>query len=271
MTDASQGPVWAVVSYRAGENSQILGLLNRIGLSFEIKRLEYNGRAGPLGLGRRIDPSGSNAAQVFKPPWPALIVSAGVKNEPICRWVKAQSGGRTRLVFLGRTWAARQHFDLVITTPQYRLPDEPNVIHNLMTQHGITAERLADAAQQWRAKLSGLRRPLIGVLVGGDSGPYVFGVRAAARLARALNRLVVSIDGSILVTTSSRTRDTAVDELERLLGNDANVYRWRPDDPGNPYFGLLAHADRLVQLKVIDGISHETVRQELKKNDVSLA
>jgi transposase len=29
-------------------------------------------------------------------------------------------------------------------------------------------------------------------------------------------------------------------------------------------------ADRLVELKVVDGISHETVRKELKKNDVDL-
>ena len=39
---------------------------------------------------------------------------------------------------------------------------------------------------------------------------------------------------------------------------------------GRKRWTLHLLADRLVQLKVIDGISHETVRQELKKNDVSL-
>ncbi len=246
MTTAAPEPIWAVTSYRAGENSQILGLLNRLDLPFEIKKLAYRGSAGPLGLARRITAAGLATPDVLAPPWPALIVSAGVKNEPICRWVRQESGGRTRLVFLGRTWAPRRQFDLVITTPQYRLPDEPNVVHNLMTQHGVTQARLEDAAAAWRRRMEALGRPLIGVLIGGDSGPYVFGRRAAARLARSLNAMTRSIDGSVMVTTSARTRGDAVDELERLLGPGSHVYRWRPDDPDNPYFGLLAHADRLV-------------------------
>ena len=101
--------------------------------------------------------------------------------------------------------------------------------------------------REWiRRRMEALGRPLIGVLIGGDSGPYVFGRRAAARLARSLNAMTRSIDGSVMVTTSARTRGDAVDELERLLGPGSHVYRWRPDDPDNPYFGLLAHADRLV-------------------------
>ena len=244
--NAEQGSVWAVVSYRAGESSQILGLATRLELPFEIKRLSYNRWAGPVGLARRVSSAGIDAASLPKAPWPSLIISAGVKNEPVCRWIQAQSGGKTRLVFLGRTWAKRRHFDLVITTPQYRLPCEPNVIHNLMTQHGVTATRLAEARQRWQEPLGGLRRPLIGVLIGGDSGPLAFGERAAARLARELNALARSMDGSVLATTSARTRATAVDELERLLAPNSQVYRWRQDDEENPYYGLLAHADQLV-------------------------
>jgi mitochondrial fission protein ELM1 len=134
----------------------------------------------------------------------------------------------------------------VITTPQYRLPREPNVIHNLMTQHGVTPARLAEAAQRWERSFAELRRPLIGVLIGGDSGPLAFGERAAGRLAQALNALARSMGGTIMATTSARTRTSAVDELEGLLAPDAQVYRWRENDEDNPYYGLLAHADRLV-------------------------
>ena len=57
------------------------------------------------------------------------------------------------------------------------------------------------------------------------------------------------------------------------------------DEKGEAVLEILAHsqppvgrkrwtlqllADRLVQLKVVDSISYETVRQELKKNDLSL-
>ena len=39
---------------------------------------------------------------------------------------------------------------------------------------------------------------------------------------------------------------------------------------GRKRWTLELLADRLVQLKMVDSISHETVRQELKKNDLSL-
>ncbi len=121
--------VWAVASYRAGENSQISGLANRLGGEVVTKRLRYNGWAGPLGLVRATSRAGidSAASDALVAPWPDILISAGLKNEPVCRWIKANSGDRTRIVFLGRTWARRSVFDLVVTTPQYRLPAEPNV------------------------------------------------------------------------------------------------------------------------------------------------
>jgi hypothetical protein len=239
--------VWAIASYRAGENSQIFGLANRLGAAVEVKRLRYNGLAGPLGLLRSVSCRGIDAASdPLTAPWPTLIVSAGVKNEPVCRWIKAQSGGRTRLVFLGRTWARRDNFDLVITTPQYRLPHEPNVVHNLMTQHGVVGERLAADQSRWELLFADLPRPRLGVLIGGDSGPFVLGTHAATRLAAQINSMVAARGGSAIVTTSARTRLVVADVLERDLKVPVRLHRYRRDDPNNPYFGVLALADALI-------------------------
>jgi hypothetical protein len=240
--------VWAVASYRAGENSQISGLANRLGGSVATKRLRYNARAGLLGLMRiasrgGIDASGSDD---LAPPWPDIVISAGLKNEPVCRWIRARSGGRTRLVFLGRTWARRSAFDLVVTTPQYRLPREANVVHNLMTQHGVVPGRLAADRDRWESRFAGLSRPILGVLIGGDSGPYVLGPRAARRLAEKISAIVGAHGGSAIVTTSSRTRPEVADILESTLKVPAVVHRYRPGDPDNPYFAILALANAFV-------------------------
>jgi mitochondrial fission protein ELM1 len=237
-----------VASYRAGESSQITGLASRLGWPVTVKRLRYNKLAGPIGLGRQVSVRGIDVASQAQlaAPWPQILISAGVKNEPVARWIKAQSAGRTRLVFLGRTWAPRPVFDLVITTPQYRLPEAPNVVQNLMTQHGLTAERLAAARAQWAARLGEFPAPRTGVLVGGNSGPFAFGERAAARLVEALNARLDTQGGSVLVTTSARTPTAAADVLETRLRSPSLVYRWKPDDAENPYSGILAFADRLV-------------------------
>lgn len=239
--------VWAVASYRAGENSQIFGLANRLGAAVEVKRLRHNVLAGPLGLSRSVSCRGIDDATALRsPPWPALIISAGVKNEPVCRWIKAQSGGKTRLVFLGRTWAKRKNFDLVITTPQYRLPQEANVVHNLMTQHGVIREQLAAGQARWEIAFRDLPQPRLGVLIGGDSGPFVLGAHAAARLAAQINTMVAGRGGSVIVTTSARTRPIVADVLERDVRVPARLHRYRRDDPDNPYFGVLALADAFI-------------------------
>jgi len=213
----------------------------------EVKRLRHNALAGPLGLLRCVSCHGIDAgSDPLAAPWPALIISAGVKNEPVCRWVKAQSGGRTRLVFLGRTWARRNHFDLVITTPQYRLPHEPNVVHNLMTQHGVARERLAADQSRWELLFADLPQPRFGVLIGGDSGPFVLGSHAATRLAALINATVAARGGGAIVTTSARTRPIVADVLERDLKVPVRLHRYRRDDPNNPYFGVLALADALI-------------------------
>jgi mitochondrial fission protein ELM1 len=240
--------VWAVASYRAGENSQISGLANRLGGDVATKRLRYNSWAGPLGLirtvsRRGIDVSGSDELAA---PWPDIVVSAGLKNEPVCRWIRQCSGGHTRLVFLGRTWARREVFDLVVTTPQYRLPREPNVLHNLMTQHGVGMPRLAAERDRWCHDFRELPRPILGVLIGGDSGPFVMGPRAARRLAEKINAMVASRGGSAIITTSSRTRPEVADVLQSALTVSATLHRYRANDPHNPYFGILAHADAFV-------------------------
>lgn len=247
-TSAKSARIWAVASYRAGENSQIFGLVSRLPFEAVIKRMVY-GRLAPLfGIARMVTDLGIDRrrSDSLDGPWPDLIVSAGVKNEPLCRWIRAQSGGRTKLVFLGRTWARRTHFDLVVTTPQYRLPREPGVLHNLMTQHGVTPERINGAAQHWCVRYQQLPEPRIGVLLGGDSGQFVFGVRAANQLAQTLNDMAGRRGGSVMITSSARTNPQAVAALEEALAVPHDVHRWRKGETENPYLGILALADELV-------------------------
>ena len=116
--------VWVMMGHKAGDNSQILALAEALGWPFEIKRLTYRptelltNLLAPLTLLGIVRRSRAPLA----PPWPDLIISAGRRNEPPCRWIQARAGKRVRLVHCGRPWAALENFDLVVTTPQYRLP-----------------------------------------------------------------------------------------------------------------------------------------------------
>jgi mitochondrial fission protein ELM1 len=240
--------VWLIDAYRAGERGQVRALVDALGWPSETRRLDYRQQVFlPHLLGRATLRGLTRAARAgLQAPWPDLVVSCGVRNEPVCRWIRAQSGGRTRYVHIGRPWGALDSFDLVITTPQYRVPPHPNVLHNQLTLHSVTPARLDRVRPDWARAFAGLPGPRVTVLVGGNSGPFTLGPKAATRLAREASDLARGLGGSLLVTTSSRTGDAAADALQAGLDPPHYFHRWQADGGANPYMGMLAWADRLI-------------------------
>ncbi len=238
--------IWIINPYRAGEQNQVNALAEALGWPVEIKSLEYRplsvlphllGATSVAGISR-------DSRARLRPPWPDYVISCGVRNEPVCRWIRAQSGGGTRYIHLGRPWGRLDSFDLVITTPQYRIPAADNVVHNTLTLNSVhTLDR-----QQLHIDphLAELPRPRIAVLTGGNSGPFTLGPRAAARLAQQASALARQHRGSLLVTTSARTPPAVTAELVGGLTPPHVLYRWQADDPDNLYRQILLLADALI-------------------------
>jgi mitochondrial fission protein ELM1 len=252
-SDASDAPareprVWLLMGHRAGDNTQVLALGEAVGWPFEIKRFVYKTYERVLNLPFMATLAGvaKDQSSVLVPPWPDLVITAGRRNEPIARWIKRQAGGRTRLVHVGRPWARLDRWDLVVTTPQYRLPQGPTVLHNEAPLHRVTAERLAKTALDWESRVAHLPRPYVTVLAGGPSGPYPFDPPSGARLARQASEMAMRLGGSLLVTTSARTPAATIDALFRGVRVPSMLYRWRRDDPDNPFFAFLGLADALI-------------------------
>ena len=175
------------------------------------------------------------------------MLLAHQSNETVARWIRRQSGGRTRLVLLGRPWAPVEAFDLVVTTPQYELPEAANVLHNPLPLHRVSPERLAAAAAQVAAAPRPPAAPVRDRAGRRQQRPVrVRRRRAAERLGREASALARGLGGSVLVTTSARTPPAAVDALFAAIDAPACLHRWAPGDSQNPYFGFLALADRIV-------------------------
>lgn len=240
--------IWLIDAYRAGERGQVRALVDALGWPCETKVLSYRNYVFlPHVLGRSsLRGIRAESAARLQPPWPDLVISSGVRNEPVCRWIRAQSGGHTRYVHVGRPWAPLDTFDLVITTPQYRVPVRANVLNNMLTLHSVTEQRLAEARAAWASSFVALPRPRFAVMVGGDSGPFTLGPNAATRLGREASQLARAHGGSLLVSTSSRTSPAAVDALQAAISAPNYFYRWQAAASDNPYMGILAWADRVI-------------------------
>lgn len=239
-----------MLGHKVGDNGQILALAEALGWPYEVKHLVYrktelltNLLAGPTLMGLVRERSSP-----LEPPWPELVISAGRRNEPLVRWIQREAGGpgRVRLVHVGRPWARHECFDLIVTTPQYRLPDKPNILQNEAPLHRVTAARLAEAGARFADRFAHLPRPRIAVILGGHAGPYSLDRENGALLGWHAARRAREAGGSLLVTSSARTPAAAIDALEAELDVPAFLYRFRRDDPDNPYPGILAQADELI-------------------------
>ena len=255
--------VWVLDAYRAGERTQIMALAESLaddlGWDVTVKELAHNRIDFVPGLLRRASLAGIHVdrSSSLGPPWPDIVISAGMRNEPVARWIRAESGGRTRLVWIGRPWAPLAVFDLVVTTPQYRLPARDNVLQNVGTLHRITPERLAAESAAWEPQLGHLPHPVVGVVAGGHSGPFTFGPAAARKLGEIAT--AAAGNGSVIATTSPRTSPAACDALAAALTGPHYLFRWSPAAARNPYLAILGTADRFVVTSDTVSMLTETV------------
>jgi hypothetical protein len=227
--------ILAVTEGRLGDDRQVRALAAALGGRVrELRRRPGLLRAALERLpGRPPDLGG---------PWPDLVIVVGGRNVGLAWRIRSASRGRARVVLIGRPWLAPlAAFDLVVTTPQYRLPDAPNVVRNLLPLTSSSA-----SAGPWRERFAAYPRPWIGVLVGGPSGSCAMEVGDARAIAERANALAAASGGSLLVSTSARTPPAVAEALLARIADPALRYRWRAGDPDNPYPAILAHADRFL-------------------------
>ncbi len=241
--------VWVLRDDRPGNATQALGLAEALAWSYEVKHLRCRAaaRLHNRWLGASLLGIDRDARAALEPPWPDLVIAAGRRTAPVAQWIREQSLGRARIVALGRKAGDdAERFDRVVTPSYARLFAHPHRIETGGPLHRVTRDALAKAAEEWADRLGDAPAPRIAVLVGGTSGQYRLGPAEAGRLAAACAQLARACGGSLFATTSRRLGAAATDAFCSAVGEIHFLHRWTPDDPSNPYLGLLAHADAFV-------------------------
>ena len=231
---------------RVGIEAQALGLAEAIArvrpAEVTVKRVTWPGwmRRTPSQLTpplRRLLARGSSG---FAPPWPDLWIGNGRAAIPLSIAMRRWSRGRSFVVQLQDPLRACRLFDLV-APPNHDALAGPNVVPITGTPHRLTPERLTAGLAPWRARLEGLPRPHVVVLIGGRSKAFDLSPPRAERLAGEIGGAVRASGGSVLLTFSRRTPPAAEAILRAALGDLPGMV-W--DGQGaNPYVAFLATAD----------------------------
>ncbi len=237
--------IWVIPGNRPGDDAQVYALAEELCLPFETRKLKFNWRQWLSGnyLGASaasVDRALRNSTLV--PPWPDLIIHVGRRAVPVAQWVRKQSGGRTRLVFIGHPRVTGEMFDLVFTTRQYRTPVGASI--RLLPVAMSRYREPPKAEDRDRSWLESLPRPHLLLMLGGRTRHWLQRPAYIADMAAKLAQRARSKGGSLVVARSARTSETVLDAIERRLEECSCEWRVVRDDfPRFPV--LLDDADEL--------------------------
>ncbi len=243
MVIPSEKVIWVLQGARAGDNAQARELARRLGAQVVCKQLSFNTlhMLPNWALGASIASLRSSARNELKSPWPDMVIATGKRAAPVARWIKRQSKGLARTVMLGRPRACLAAFDLVISTPQYGLPPEANVMEMPLPFAAPSAIDLAQL-QRWQDQWKHLPKPLAGVMIGNGKYPVKFGDAEIRELTEQLAR---HLTGSALLIASPRTAEGVVARIGKGLVIPHIAYgKFEPNN--NPYQAAIAICDRFV-------------------------
>lgn len=239
--------IWLVLGDKLGDNAQARMIADALGLPYQVRHLRPL-QAFEVGKPRfrvsleHLDPERSDRLEL---PWPDLVITIGRRHSMAALWIKQQSPA-TRLVLIGRPRRWIDRFDLVITLPQYSVPDLPNVMRLSLPLMRADAAAVNAAGRNWEARLQALPRPLTAVFIGSATRPFRFDSRTTEGLLRQCRELQARRGGSLYFSTSRRTSPVIVNTLKQQLPAGAQLFEWRADNSDNPYLALLALADACV-------------------------
>lgn len=242
----SDPTIWVMQGKREGDNSQARAVAGLLEGRIILKRLHFNGLYAVPNIILRSGLASLDMprSDELRPPWPEIVIGTGRRTVPVARWIRQQSGERTKLIQIGRPRAPLSWFDLVITTAQYGLPDGPNVLRLVMPMSETNAPGEGELAH-WRERLAYLPRPWTGLLVGGSCWPYRLDSTACRKIADSASQFIDMRGGALLMSTSPRTGVAAETALSGGFRVPTYSYRYAAGGP-NPHRAILALADRFI-------------------------
>jgi len=214
--------VWLLLGARRGDNNQLRALAEALGLPFETKSLTYNSlRHVPFLREFGLTILTGESRRLIRPPWPQLVISVAYSGLSVARFIRRQSGGRTRLVHVGNPRISIDDLDLVMITPQFIRKESPNVLA-LPFPIGNPAQSVTatNEEEEW---LRPFPRPRRLVAVGGSTRKWKIDNSELDRAIQQLQGLCESRGGSVIAVTSPRTTLETRRRLEARLARKTDA------------------------------------------------
>lgn len=236
--------VWIISDGKMGDLIQCRGVADALGVAAEERLVAPTAPWvwllpwGPLPPQDRPSRPGSPIGGAL----PRLAIASGRRTLAYLRALKRLGGTGILTVYLKDPRTRADYVD-IIWVPAHDQRRGANVVVTLTSPHRYSPARLATDFAAVPDYLANLRRPMVGVLLGGDSRDFHYTDTDSERLARSLRGLAERGLG-LAVTASRRTPAGLAAGIRAALAGVPHF--WWDGSGENPYGYLLAHADYLL-------------------------
>ena len=240
---------WVILSDKRGDNGQVHTIVDALPWEVEHKYVHMKpewvlGKPKYRPSLDHLDMSQSDP--IDQGPWPDLIITVGRRPSMVALWIRQQSGNKTKIVLVGKPSGHMLDFSLVIASAENQMPPLHNFLPTVLPLMRISSDDVASEAEAWRERFAPLQKPLIAMLIGGETNPFIMNRKVADDLVATAKWVVDELGGTPYITTSRRTTPEVLEVLRRDLPEEAVYFEWSADAKDNPYRALLGSADGFI-------------------------
>lgn len=239
---------WVILSDKRGDNGQVETIVDALAWPVEHKTVVMQPQwvLGKPKYRPSLDHLDLEKSDPIEGPWPDLIITIGRRPSMVALWIREQSGGKTQVVLVGKPSGYMMDFALVIASAENQLPPMHNFVPTTLPLMRISEGEVASETAAWSDRFAPLKKPLVAMLIGGETNPFVMNADVAQRLVETARWVVDDLGGTPYVTTSRRTTPEVVETLRAKLPPEAVFYEWSAEATENPYRALLGSADGFI-------------------------
>ena len=238
---------WVISDGRRGIENQALGLAEALGrlrpLDISRQMISHSGAFISLPPGLQFFLKSKPADYRLEGPFPQIAIGCGRQAIAPLRALKKKLGAEVFTVYVQDPRISPKHFDLVIA-PEHDGLSGLNVETMIGSPNRVTKARLTEGIKQFKNQLTPLPTPRVAVLIGGKSKTHSLSKGTHKTHVQAICALAQQ-GMSVMLTTSRRTPDWAVDEYRKITKDRRHVWVW-DGEGANPYFAFLGSADAIL-------------------------
>jgi mitochondrial fission protein ELM1 len=239
---------WVILSDKRGDNGQVETIVDALGWPVVHK---YVHMLPQYVLGKpRYRPSlehiDRHQSDSLAGPWPDLIITVGRRPSMVALWVREQSANKTKIVLVGKPSGHMLDFSLVVASAENQMPPMHNFQATSLPFMRVNPAEVEAEALRWKQRFSQLKKPLIAILIGGETNPFIMNRKVARELVRTARWVIDELDGTPYLTSSRRTTAEVLEVLREELPAAAVFFEWSADAQENPYRALLGSADGFI-------------------------